>query len=78
MLHVKFTSNLLGRMWVGLSPEPCASKITAILPCLPCLSFLLISPLSRLFKIHGLSYRFFRNDDYNSPESVKNAPKKRD
>lgn len=36
---------------------------------LPPLNF----PLTILFKIHGLSYLFFGNDNYNSPESAKSA-----
>lgn len=38
---------------------------------LPPLNF----PLTVLFKIHGLSYLFFENDNYNSPESAKSASK---
>lgn len=34
---------------------------------LPPLNF----PLTILFKIHGLSYLFFRSDNYNSPEFAK-------
>lgn len=32
-------------------------------------------PLSILFKIHGLSYLFFGNDNYNSLESARSALK---
>lgn len=46
-------------------------------PCSPCLSQLLISPLVVLFKMHGLSYLILGDGNYNSPESGKNALKKK-
>lgn len=78
MLHAKFISNLLEKIWVVLAPVLCASKITVTLPLLalplPPLNFL----LTILFKIHGLSYLFFRSDNYNSPEFGKKKLQKFD
>lgn len=69
MLHVKFISNLLGKIWLALAPE--LNHSHSPLP-LPPLNF----PLTILFKIHGLSYLFFfffENDNCNSPEPAKGA-----